>query len=446
MELPELYKEKMKEYLKEEYEDYIATLNAPSFSGLRVNTLKISVEEFLRIFPYELKQVPWCKNGFYYKKEDEVTKHPFYYAGLYYIQEPSAMLPAVVLNAKRGDVVLDACAAPGGKSLEIANQLKGSGLLFSNDISNSRAQALCRNIEKSGIRNACVTSENVSKLREHFPETFDRILVDAPCSGEGMFRKDHSLVQSWLERGSDYYSGIQKQIIADSYHLLKKGGRMVYSTCTFAREEDEDIIRYALEQFEDLHVVPIQGIDGLENSQSELLEGAIKLFPHRIEGEGHFVCLLEKGGKSEQKKETGMPSDKLGEEAASFLKHIKNREFLKGSYLWVKDALYLRADSSLDVKGIRTLRSGLLLGEKKGKQFEPSQHLALSLRAEDFDAVISFKEEDVRVEKYLKGETVFAESELQGWVLVCVEGYPLGFGKIRNGVIKNKIKAGSRKL
>ena len=440
MGLPEKYLHKMRSLLKEEFEDYLLAMEEPPVKGLSVNTLKISCEEFEKIFPFQIERIPWSENGYYYFDE-EVTKHPFYHAGLYYIQEPSAMLPASVLPTEKGDVVLDGCAAPGGKSLQIGCKLEGSGVLVSNDLSVSRAQGLLRNIEKSGIRNAYVTAEDLLKLSKKYPEGFDKILLDAPCSGEGMFRKDDSLIKSYTEKDSAYYAEIQKKLIVAATEMLKPGGRMVYSTCTFSEKEDEEVIEYLLKENSDMHVEMIEGISGVKECHSKRLKEALKVFPHKVKGEGHFICLLRKDGiseKKEQKKELWKTDD-------PFFSHIKE-DFMHGSLLKIKDSLCLLPEEALDTKGIRTLRSALLLGEENKYGFIPSQHLAMSLRKEDFDQCISFEADDPRVMKYLKGETVLTDSRLKGWVLICVNAYPLGFGKVSNGMVKNKIRAGSRVL
>ena len=438
MELPEKYLDKMRSLLKEEYEDYLDALEKPPLRGLSVNTLKISCEEFERIFPFQIESVPWSENGYYYF-DDEVTKHPYYHAGLYYIQEPSAMLPASVLPVEEGDVILDGCAAPGGKSLQIACRLRHSGVLISNDLSVSRAQGLLHNIEKSGIRNAYVIAEDLLKLSERYLQSFDKILLDAPCSGEGMFRKDAGLIRSYAEKDSAYYAEIQKKLIVAASKMLKPGGQMVYSTCTFSEEEDEEVVAYLLKEKSDMHVEEINGISGVENCHSKRLQEALKVFPHQLKGEGHFICLLKKDGVSAEKERREQPLN-LDD---PFFDHIQ-KGFLHGTLMKNKDSLFLLPEEVWDTKGIRTLRSALLLGEENKYGFIPSQHLAASLRKEDFDACIVFEADDPRVMKYLKGETVQVDSRLSGWVLICVESYPLGFGKIADGVVKNKIRAGSR--
>ena len=246
MELPVKFKEQMKELLQDEYEDYLQSFDHERYYGLRINSLKISVEEFLKISPFKLKPIPWTNDGFYYSSEDKPSKHPYYYAGLYYLQEPSAMLPAQVLPVDENDIVLDTCAAPGGKSTKLATKLNHTGLLISNDISSSRCQGLIKNIELFGCDNAWVTSEDLTNMEEHYPETFDKILVDAPCSGEGMFRKEPDLIKSWIEKDDTFYPPIQKNILNATVSMLKPGGSIVYSTCTFSIHENEEVIQELL--------------------------------------------------------------------------------------------------------------------------------------------------------------------------------------------------------
>ena len=248
--LPESFKDRIKEQLKDEYEDYIGCLDKGMNHGIRVNTAKISVEDFLKISPFELESIPWTDNGFYYDDKKYVpSKHPYYYAGLYYIQEPSAMTPASVLDIKPGDTVLDICAAPGGKSTELAAKLGNTGVLISNDISNSRAKALLKNLELFGTGNMSVVSEPPNKLSERFCNTFDKILVDAPCSGEGMFRKEPQAVDEWSVEHTVSCGVRQKHILDCAMKMLKGGGYIVYSTCTFAPEENEQVCAYMLENY-----------------------------------------------------------------------------------------------------------------------------------------------------------------------------------------------------
>ena len=253
--LPEKFKLKIEQMLKEDAKIFFDSYNEEHYAGLRVNTLKVTPDEFKDIAPCKLESIPWTNKGFYYDKEEKPAKHPYYYAGLYYIQEPSAMAPAAMLPIDEGDKVLDLCAAPGGKSTELGAKLNRTGMLVSNDISASRAKALLKNIEINGIPNALIVNEAPHKLAENFPEFFDKILVDAPCSGEGMFRKEPAIIKNWEQYGVGYYSKLQREILPSAIKMLKPGGYMVYSTCTFSTLEDEGSLKFILDNFPEMSVV-----------------------------------------------------------------------------------------------------------------------------------------------------------------------------------------------
>ena len=313
MRLPENFEKKMRDLLKEDFDDYIACYEEPRYYGLRVNTNKISVEEFKKICPFEIEPIPWIENGFYYDGEHVTpSKHPYYFAGLYYLQEPSAMTPANRLPVEPGDKVLDVCAAPGGKATELVGRLQGKGFLLANDLSNSRAKALLKNLELTGAPNFYVTSEEPAKLVKSFPEFFDKILIDAPCSGEGMFHKEPKMAEYWLEKSPDYYAEIQKELIVQGAQMLKPGGKMLYSTCTFSKKENEETIAYLLEQCEDMEVLAPLGYGGfsegfpLEGKSEEMcsqLKKCVRIFPHKMAGEGHYRVkyLMEEKRKRRKK-------------------------------------------------------------------------------------------------------------------------------------------------
>lgn len=446
MNLPIQYQENMKELLKDEYDDYLSSLDKKHYSGLRVNTHKISVEDFLKISPFELIKVEWCKTGFYYDSEKyQPAKHPYYYAGLYYLQEPSAMLPAEVLDIEENDIIFDGCAAPGGKSSQLLAKASEDCYLVSNDISVSRCYPLNKNLQMTGRDNYCVISSDITKLADRFEKSFDKILLDAPCSGEGMFRKDPSLIKSWQERGNDYYQVIQKDIALSALKMLKTGGKMVYSTCTFSLSEDEKIIEYLLDNCPELKVLPIEKCAGFVSGYSERTKNSVKLFPHRINGEGHFVCLLQKGEKNEKsisiKKKEVLPPKELNE----FFSQVSKKWF-NGTFKRFDDRYYFCKESSLNFDKVRTISSGLYLGYLKKGRFEPSNALALALKKEEFDNVIDLNIKDDRVIKYLKGETIEVKDfELKDdYCLVCVDNYPLGFGKVNKGILKNKYEVNYR--
>lgn len=457
MELPVAFEQKMREMLGPDYENYLASFECDAYQGLRVNTAKISVEDFLKLSPYELRQVPWCPNGFYYDKAQKPAKHPFYFAGLYYIQEPSAMTTASLLPVEEGDVVLDLCAAPGGKSTELAAKLHGTGLLVTNDISNSRAKALLKNIEVFGVGNALVTSEPPNELAKRFPGFFDKILIDAPCSGEGMFRKQGNMTKAWEKNGVDLFVGLQRSILKEAVTMLKPGGTMIYSTCTFSKEENEQAMEYLLSLDGSLHLQELPLFDGFDEghpewglTSNEELTKCRRLWPHRIEGEGHFVAMVRKdrGGAALPVTEYIFSKERLSQEAVDFIESIQYPFDLSRMDVQKERVFYI-PEKMPYVKGLRILRCGLYMGDMKKNRFEPSQSLAMFLKASQFPNSICLPVGDERVIKYLKGETIeLKENEIKtykdGICLICVEQYPLGFGKLSKGTIKNKYLPGWR--
>lgn len=433
--LSDKYLNKMKELLGDEYDDYLNSFNEKRIHSLRVNNAKISNEEFERICPFKIKRIPWIENGYYFDENDRPSKHPYYYAGLYYLQEPSAMTPANVLPIEKGDIVLDACAAPGGKSLELASKLGDSGLLVSNDISVSRAYSLLKNIELGGHKNIYVMAEDISKLSKKFVKSFDKILIDAPCSGEGMLRKDPSIIKEWEDKGNEYYANLQKDIVKSAVSMLKDGGMMVYSTCTFDKSEDEDIVSYILSLDDDLKLERINEYEGFTRGID--MDEAIRLYPHKLQGEGHFVALVKKDTPKTVTVKKKHVSKIDSKEAEEFIKLIK-RDFDDGYFEIINNNLYFIPEYDFEKKGLRILRSGLLMGEIKKHSFEPSMALALNLKMDEFKNVINLSVDDKRVISYLKGETISVPEAKDGWVLVCVNGYSLGFGKMQSGIMKNK--------
>lgn len=451
MKLPERFELRMKEMLGEEFPEYQESLDTPSFHGLRVNTGKISVEEFLRISPFSLKPVPWCSNGFYYEDTVQPAKHPYYFAGLYYIQEPSAMTPASVIPVEEGDRVLDICAAPGGKSTELAAKLNGTGLLVSNDISNSRAKALLKNLELFGVPNMLVVSEPSNVIADYFQGFFDKILIDAPCSGEGMFRKANTMVKAWESNGVEMFVNLQQSILREMVKCLRPGGTLVYSTCTFSPEENEQAMDYLLELDSDLELVELPMYEGFDKGHPEWsltknpeVQKCRRLWPHHIQGEGHFVAMLhKKEGMDGHGVNWYRPTKiKLPEEVLKFLNGI-HWDWDMSRMELQKERLYYLPKEMPNVKGLRLLRNGLFLGELKKNRFEPSQSLAMALRMEEYENAISLPVSDERVLRYLKGETIELEGR-NGMVLFCVDGFPLGWGKLANGTLKNKYLAGWR--
>lgn len=448
MKLPQEFTDRMREMLgEEEFARYEESLTEPRYNGLRVNTLKMTPEEFQKISPFDLTPIPWCSNGFYYKKEENPAKHPYYHAGLYYIQEPSAMTPASFLPVEPGEKVLDLCAAPGGKTTELGAKLQKKGVLVSNDISISRTKALLRNIELNGIPNIVVLSEEPGKLSGRFHSYFDKILVDAPCSGEGMFRKDPLMVREWSPDKVEKYGALQKEIIIEAAKMLKPGGMMIYSTCTFAPEENEQTIEYLLGKFDEFSLVELPLYDGFDQGHPEWsktgredLKKCRRLWPHRIKGEGHFVALLQKSPDCTPKKlrTYSYHPSKMAPELTDFLKEVKLN--LDTKRIEIHDErVYYMPEELPDIKGLRIVRAGLFLGNLKKKRFEPSQPLAMAFSEGEGFRRVNLAVEDERLIRYLKCETINVEGE-NGNVLICVNDQPLGSGKLTNGVLKNKYR------
>ena len=452
--LPEKFSRRMQELLGDEYTAFLESYDEKSYAGLRMNTLKITPEEYLELTEQHLEPVSWCPTGFYYNGRREYSKNALYHAGLYYIQEPSAMFPAQVLPVEAGDRILDMCAAPGGKSTALAAKLQGTGLLVSNDISPSRAKALLKNIEASGVRNSIVLTEDPKNLVNFFEEYFDKILIDAPCSGEGMFRKEPSMMKAWEKNGPDFFSKLQKSIVDCGISMLKPGGMMVYSTCTFSVEENEGTLKYILENYPDMHVIPIeQQGDGLMAGHPEWVDGpeeisdARRLWPHHLHGEGHFTALLQKEGSSSSVNPENVRGMKeLPEEFTRFLKDgAVNIDFDPARMVVQGDHLSYLPENMPELGKLRRMRTGWYLGDIKKKRFEPSGFFARAMTPPECGHWIDLEVSDARVVKYLKCETLEVSTELEnGWYIVGVHGHALGWGKVSAGTLKNKYPSGWR--
>lgn len=452
MYLPTTFTDRMKELLGAEYPEFLASYEQKRMYGLRVNTRKIQPEELEEMIPFTLNKIPWIPNGYYYEGNVQPAKHPYYFAGLYYLQEPSAMTPAAMLEVQPGDAVLDLCAAPGGKATELGAKTKGEGILAANDISSSRAKALLKNLELFGIGNLMILSEPIERLAEPFHECFDKILLDAPCSGEGMFRKDPAIIKNWEKNGPEHYAAIQRELLLKAVDLLKPGGRLLYSTCTFSPEENEGTVQYLLDRRKDMKVIALPEYEGFSPGRPDWITGGsgglektVRIWPHKMAGEGHYLALLEKEGTAPAAAKVQGSRKKLPEELTAFLKDAAieapaERLEIRG------EKVYLMPEYFPRIQGLRFLRAGLYLGGLKKKRFEPSQALAMHLKASEYQKVLSFPAADERVIRYLKGETIQIDDSKKeaGWYLICVDQYPLGWGKVNNGVVKNKYHQGWR--
>ncbi len=455
MELPSRFTARMRRLLGQEYKEYLSDCEKPGETGLRVNTLKWTPDQARDALGLPDDRVPWTDNGFYLRGE-RMSRNPGYFAGLYYLQEPSAMAPAALLPVEPGDRVLDLCAAPGGKSTELGARLRGEGVLVANDISSSRAKGLLKNLERFGIPNICVVSEPPERLERFWTGYFDKILVDAPCSGEGMFRKDPDMIKAWEEKGPEHYAPIQRDLLKRAAGMLKGGGYLLYSTCTFSETENEEAVRSLLAENREMELVPLEKFPGAEDGIG--LPGCIRMYPHRLRGEGHFAALL-------RKKTDGGPDEAPEDPEPGYVRGIPGqgecpavcRDFLANTSLpWEESRFlfrggcvyYLPKDAVLP-NGLRYLRTGLLAGSVKNGRFEPSQALAMVLGADSYANSVSFSFDDERVIRYLKGETVFlgdGEADADGWVLVCADGFGLGFARGCGRTLKNKYYPGWRWL
>lgn len=452
--LPSRFEEQMKSILKSEYENFYNSYHGKRYYGLRLNRLK-ATERTIRALPFETIPIAWCETGFYYNHEDiRPAKDPYYYAGCYYIQEPSAMTPAVALCAKPGERIIDLCAAPGGKSTQIASDLQNKGLLVTNDISSSRVKNLDKNIQLSGIRNALILSESPSKLADKWPNYFDKVLVDAPCSGEGMFRKEPKLMKSWEEKGPDYFTPIQEEILEAADKLLVVGGELVYSTCTYNLDENEGMMNRFLTQHPNYELVDIGGrmkvADGF-NIESGLfdLTKTKRVWPHLHKGEGHFIAKLRKisGEEGYTKELKPKITDKQREVVTSFTNSIgyKMDSLMMNRLNVVNDKVYILPEYRPDIKGLRVFKNGWYIGGLKNNRFKPSQAFASGLMSHEVDSVINYSRDDHNIIKYLKGETLIVEQE-NGWYLISVDHYSLGWAKVVNKRLKNKFEPSWRWL
>ncbi|MBR3646676.1 MAG: RsmF rRNA methyltransferase first C-terminal domain-containing protein, partial [Lachnospiraceae bacterium] len=402
--LPIDFTNRMKDMLKDEYDLFVSTYNNSHSPSLRINQMKTAYDTFSNNTGWQLDAVPWCSTGFYYSGEIQPGKHPYHEGGAYYIQEASAMLPATLLDAQPGDIVLDLCAAPGGKSTQIACDLNGQGLLISNEIIPNRAKILSENIERLGIKNAIVTNEDSFKLADHFPSFFDKIMVDAPCSGEGMFRKNSIACDEWSLDNVDICANRQLEILDNAASMLKSGGRIVYSTCTFAPAENEGTIARFLAKHPDFSLEkPCIFCDGFDSGHNDWVvpythftddedidkiksvdvTNSIRLWPHKINGEGHFAAVLLRAEDSVDesivKFEKGINPKEL-KEYLSFEKTYLNTK-IDGSFVKFGDQLFVLPNNAPSLKKLKVLRPGLHLGTFLKNRFEPSHALALALNA-----------------------------------------------------------------
>ncbi len=434
--LPIDFINRMEQDLGPDFHAFLRSYEENKISALRFNPIKADDKAVDKMASVLTGKVDWSKNGYYYDEESRPGLHPYHAAGVYYIQDASAQLPVEMLAPVPGDYCLDLCAAPGGKSTQIAGYLKGEGILVSNEPIKNRAKILSENVERLGIKNCIVTSEYPDKLSEVFTEYFDRIMVDAPCSGEGMFRKNHDACTEWSLESVEMCAARQSEILDRAYEMLIPGGRMCYSTCTFAKLEDEEAVASFISRHPDMALIEER-----------------RLWPHEVKGEGHYAALLEKAdsdGRAEECRacrhtyETKKISDKLLNDYLIFAKDTLV-ESLRDRLLLLGDLLYRLPEGCPDFNGLHVLRGGLFLGTLKKNRFEPSHALALALTKEDVKNSFNLSSDSQDIKNYLRGQSIMADVQ-DGWTLITVDGYSVGWGKAVKGQIKNHYPKGLRLL
>lgn len=466
--LPGAFAERMQRLLGGEYEAFAASYGQVRQYGLRRNLLKGTEEEFIRVMPFPLEKISWAREGFYYDVAAQPGRHVLHEAGAYYIQEPSAMAAVEVLAPEPGERILDLCAAPGGKSTQIAGRMQGQGLLVSNEIIGERARILSQNVERMGVAGCVVCSEKPEHIAALFPSFFDRVLVDAPCSGEGMFRKEEAAREEWSPEAVRMCAQRQALILEAAAQTVKPGGVLVYSTCTFSPEENEGTVSAFLRAHEEYTIEETALEDRFSQGRADWIpqpaEGiahTLRLWPHLLRGEGHYIARLRKRGQRAE----ALPVSDAGKAAAGkgqwqvtgekkLCKLIEDflREELGIGEAWLArhpgrllcfgDQIYLVPEEMISLTGIKVLRPGLQLVTEKKNRIEPAHALALTLLPGDSDRVYELAEQEAGA--YLRGESI-ACGEEKGWMALSYEGYGLGFGKASGGQMKNHYPKGLRK-
>ena len=428
--LPELFLQRMQAQLGDEYEEYLQSLERPRAVALRVNPLKGDAPSL----PFVTEAILWEPMGYYYDPATRPGLHPYHEAGVYYLQEASAMSAVALLDPQPGERVCDLCAAPGGKSTQIAGRMMGKGFLLCNEWSPKRAKILSQNIERMGVANALVTNETVDHLAAHLPGFFDRVLIDAPCSGEGMFRKEEAAITDWSQETVEMCARRQADILHQGAKLLRPGGRLVYSTCTFAPEENEQTIAAFLAKHPDFELEDVSA-----PWFTKVGVGQFRLWPHKLLGEGHFAAVLRKKGDEEVE---GAPcaGQKLPKEWLSFAKEIRI-DLPAGKAILFGQTLYWAPEELPELKGLKVLRPGLELGEVKKDRFQPAHALALWIQ--ESVQSISFPADSNEIKAYLHGEALPCHAK--GWHVVRVDGYSIGWGKGDGNLLKNHYPKGLRR-
>ncbi|HSF81527.1 MAG TPA: RsmF rRNA methyltransferase first C-terminal domain-containing protein [Anaerolineales bacterium] len=457
LDIPPAFLQRMQGLLGEGYPAFLACLQEEPTAGLRVNSLKISPQEFVRISPFSLKPIPDCPEGFTVEKPDKPGRHPYHAAGLYYLQDPSAMAVALALDPQPGERVLDLAAAPGGKATHIASLLGGQGLLVANEIHPQRAWELAQNLERWGARNTVITNETPEHLADELEGFFDKVLLDAPCSGEGMFRKSEAARRDWSLEAVQSCALRQGAILEQAGRLVRPGGALVYSTCTFSPEENEGVLAAFLQRRPEFKLVQIDTLSSPAHGRAEWLlaqattarlDLALRLWPQDGMGEGHFIAKMGKNSAGQLKNTPPRLKRPLAPQIETYFKDFASQALITPEIRWQPELfgsyLYQIPAQFPEMGSLRVLHPGWWLGTLKARRFEPSHALALGLRGEQARQVVALNAQEVRLQAYLGGEQIPAGAQ-DGWALILVDGYPLGWGKCSQGVVKNFYPKGLRR-
>ncbi len=447
---------KMAGLLGEEFAQFEQSYTEKPAVGLRVNTLKITAADFSTLSPFALKPVgPHEPAGFLVTDGRKPGSHPYHAAGLYYLQEPSAMVVGGLVAAELGELVLDLAAAPGGKATHLAAQMQGRGLLVANDIHTGRARLLAENMTRWGAKNGLITSAEPAHLAAQFGPIFDRVLLDAPCSGEGMFRKQGPF--EWNEGMVLACARRQTAVLHTAGHLVKPGGRLIYATCTFSPEEDEAVIAHFLGEFPQFELIDPPRFAGFGAGRPFWVDGAlpdaaleksVRLWPHQFRGEGHFIAVMQRQDGSPADSPQPFPFPKIGKTELAvwraFARDFLRLDLAEERLLLVNGRLYLLPDAALESGKLHLIRYGLLLGEIRKGHFRPDHALALALTPDETALSANFAAESDEIAAYWQGLD-FTNAGPDGWLLVTVDGFGLGWGKRVNGRIKNHYPRGLRR-
>lgn len=446
--LPDEYKKRMQQLLGEDFAAYENALSQPAVKGFRVNTDKISLEDFEKINPFSAEKIPYVKNGFYLG-EEKIGNHPFHHAGMIYIQEPGAMMPAECIDIGENWKVLDMCAAPGGKSTQLKNKLGEGGLLISNEIIPSRCKILTGNIERLGLKNCVTTCMDTKKLAATFPDTFDLIMVDAPCSGEGMFRKEEQAVTEWSRDNVLMCAERQREILENAVVCLKDGGYIIYATCTFSLEENEMVIDNFLSQHPEFELVEVKDevknstCDGIsfEGCKCENISYARRFYPHKAPGEGQFAAVLKSTLPCQpEKKPTAKQNEKIDKVVFDFLDSTLVSYDKSKVRMYNGNPVYFTEET--DIKKGTAFLCGVTIGEIKKNYIQPHHQFFMAL-GEKFKRKVELPFYSDEITKYLHGEEIDADTE-NGWAVVTTCGCSVGGIKVSNKKGKNHYPKGLR--